>query len=183
MGLGSAVNTCVSNALGSGRGARASRVAAAGITCALAVQATLATGLSLGGRNLITLITSDPGVAALAAQTLPVLSVLVFFDGINAVLSGVLRGSGEQAVGAAISSVYLACALPLCYSLTFLAPTLFTGLPIIGGVTEPVARVWMGVALGSACQAAVQLTLISRWDWEAKARRAAGLPGGGKADA
>ena len=32
------------------------------------------------------------------------------------------------------------------------------------------ARVWLGVAAGSMLQSSILLTIMSRWDWEDKAR-------------
>ena len=53
MGLGSAVNTCVGNALGSGDGRAARRAAIIGLLCAVVVEATMAVGVANYGHNLV----------------------------------------------------------------------------------------------------------------------------------
>ena len=83
----------------------------------------------------------------------------MFCDGINAVASGVLRGSGRQMLGATTNAVgYWVIGVPLAWALAFKA-----GLGVRG--------FWLGVGVGAATQAAVLLTLLSRWDWHAEAAR------------
>lgn len=53
MGLGSAVNTCVGNALGSGDGRAAYRAAIIGLACAVVVEATMAAGVMGLGEHLV----------------------------------------------------------------------------------------------------------------------------------
>jgi Na+-driven multidrug efflux pump len=51
-------------------------------------------------------------------QVLPLLALLMFTDGINAVMSGVLRGSGRQRLGATINILgywWVAAAGQLCH--------------------------------------------------------------------
>ena len=64
-------------------------------------------------------IATDPQVIHLATSTLPVLAFLIFWDGLNAVLSGVLRGSGQQAIGALVNGGCFFVAIPASYYLVF----------------------------------------------------------------
>ena len=53
MGLGSAINTCVGNTLGSGDGRGARRAAIVGLACALVVEACMASGVLGLGDHLV----------------------------------------------------------------------------------------------------------------------------------
>jgi Na+-driven multidrug efflux pump len=57
------------------------------------------------GSNLVALFTNDPAVISSCCTVLPLLAGLVFFDGVNAVVGGCLRGAGRQMLGAAINFV------------------------------------------------------------------------------
>ena len=124
MALGSAINTLTSNALGSGDGVRAKRVAMMGLASAVALEGLVIAGLLPGGlaNAFASLVSTDPEVLRLAAATMPVLSFLIFWDGINAVLSGILRGSGKQMVGAKVNGTCFLLAIPLCCALAFGSP-------------------------------------------------------------
>ena len=59
-------------------------------------------------------------------------------DGLNAVFSGVLRGSGQQLTGAAVSGSCFLFSLPTTYYLAFIADwSMLSGVPILGAL-EPV---------------------------------------------
>ena len=64
-----------------------------------------------------------------AAAVLPILALSLFGDGMNCVLSGVLRGAGRQALGAALNlSTFWCMGLPLAGLLAFKAHLGITGL-------------------------------------------------------
>eukprot|EP00877_Chromochloris_zofingiensis_P004859 jgi/Chrzof1/14374/Cz09g00140.t1 len=159
LGLASAVNTSISNALGAGKGAAAKRIFVSGATASLVLQAAIIAGVLLNGQRLVRLFCSDAAVIALCIEVLPLLAGLMFFDGINAVISGVLRGSGRQLLGAGINAVgYFVIGVPLAAALAFKG-----GLGVYG--------FWIGVATGAAVQAVVLLGLLSRWNWYNEAER------------
>ena len=64
MGLGSAVNTCVGNALGSGDGRAARRAAIIGLACAVVVEATMAAGVLGLGEHLVRIMGGRGGAWA-----------------------------------------------------------------------------------------------------------------------
>ncbi|GAX76873.1 hypothetical protein CEUSTIGMA_g4319.t1 [Chlamydomonas eustigma] len=171
MGLASAVNTCVGNALGSGDGQAARRVAMVGLCCALAIELCMASAVVGLGGHLVHAIATDPAVVELAIKTLPVLGFLIFWDGINATLAGILRGSGQQGVGAIVNAGCFFLAIPASYYLVFHTHwALLQPLPLLGGI-DPVARVWLVVGACGMLQSGVLLSVITRWDWDAQARR------------
>lgn len=146
-----------------------------GIASGALLQSVLAVGLVMQGPTLVSWFTNDVAVATSCAGVLPLLAGLVFFDGVNAVVSGVLRGSGRQLLGAGINALgYFAVGVPLAAFLAFK-----------GGLAVPLHGFWWGVSAGAGVQAFVLLFLLSRWDWSAQAARvqarmrAAGTGGGG----
>lgn len=134
------------------------------------MQAALALLISTQGRAMVGLFTTDPTVIATSTAVLPLLAVLVFFDGINSVVSGVLRGSGRQMLGAVCNFWgYFIVGLPLCAFLAFKADMGIRGL-------------WWGVIAGACVQAVVLMSMLLRWDWKAEVLRVQALvkdgPGG-----
>ena len=104
--------------------------------------------------------TRDVVVARLALALLPMTAVLCFMDGLNAVLNGVLRGTGMQKIGATVNLVgYWVLGVPLSAVLGFKL-----GWGVFG--------FWVGVGLTSVLQAVVIYLVVSRFNWEGLARRA-----------
>lgn len=150
LGLGGAVNTSIANALGAGHTATAKRVFYGGIVSGALLQALLALAIVLRGPQMVALFTNEPAVIASCCTVLPLLAGLVFFDGVNAVVSGVLRGSGRQLLGAAVNGIgFWVVGVPAAAWLAFNG-----GLGITG--------FWLGVIAGATVQALVLLVLLSR---------------------
>lgn len=84
-------------------------------------------------------------------------------NGATALLSGILRGSGRQKVGAIVNgAANYGVGLPLQLLLAF---------RLGGGV----AGLWWGIAVAATLQAIVLAVLVSRFDWQREAARAAKL--------
>jgi MATE family multidrug resistance protein len=142
-----------------------------GILAACCLQAAIVMGVLSVGSKIVTLFCSDANVIASCVTVLPLLSVLMFFDGINSVASGVLRGAGRQALGAGVNFLgYWVVGVPLAAALAFTA-----GLGVQG--------FWLGVGSGAVLQAVVVMVLVSRWEWQVEVERvrAAIAASGGKA--
>lgn len=138
-----------------------------GVLSGVLMQAALCGVIVARGDALVRLFTSDAAVIASCSGVLPLLAGLVFFDGVNAVVSGVLRGSGRQLLGAGVNAFgYFVVGVPLA---AFLAFNMNLGLP----------GFWYGVSTGACVQAVVLLVLLSRWDWGAEAARVQALMQGG----
>jgi multidrug resistance protein, MATE family len=100
------------------------------------------------GLQYITLFTSDPLIISLCRDCLPLLSLQVFFDGLQAVGSGILRGAGRQSIGALINLIaYYLLALPLGWYLCF-----NKGYGIFG--------LFLGVFIGSSAQTVAILCCV-----------------------
>lgn len=78
---------------------------------------------------------------------LPILSCVMVLDGLNAVLSGVLRGAGRQRLGATINAFCCALALPTAWALGFKAKLGVHGF-------------WCGVIAGAALQLLCVLAIL-----------------------
>lgn len=134
------------------------------------MQAGLAVIITTQGRALVSMFTNDPTVIATSMTVLPLLSLLVFCDGINSVVSGVLRGSGRQMLGAITNFWgYFIVGLPLAAYLAFKVDMGIHGL-------------WWGVIAGACVQAVVLVSMLLRWDWGKEVLRVQALlregPGG-----
>jgi MATE family multidrug resistance protein len=163
LGLAAAVNTCVSNALGAADAERAGRTFRVGLAAAFCLQAAVGALLAVAGRGIFALFCPDPVVIEAAHALLPVLVVLVSVDGINATLSGTLRGAGRQALGAGVNAAaYWAVGVPLSGLLAFKLGMGAQGL-------------WGGICLGASLQTLALTIMLLRWDWGAEVERAAGL--------
>ena len=74
LGLASAVNTSVSNALGAGDAARAKRVFHVGLAAAVALQALIIAGIIAGREQLVGLLCTDAAVVASCVAVLPLVA-------------------------------------------------------------------------------------------------------------
>jgi Na+-driven multidrug efflux pump len=123
----------------------------------------------------------------------------VGLDGINSTVSGVLRGSGRQKLGAACNFVGYVSRAPRgarprprpCPRARRVAPPASTdvspsvcaphaaqwviGLPLSWALAFPrglgEVGLWAGLIAGAGVQAVVLLGLLLRWDWDAEAAR------------
>ncbi|KAK9278789.1 hypothetical protein L1049_028367 [Liquidambar formosana] len=153
-GLGSAVSTRVSNELGAGK-PHAARLAVQ-IVIIMAVTEGILVSLTLVAlRNVWGyLYTNEKEVIKYMASIIPVLATSNFMDGIQAVLSGTVRGCGWQKIGAFINlGAYYFVGLPSAIILTFVLHFGGKGL-------------WMGIICGSSLQALSLLAMTMRTDWE-----------------
>mmetsp|Transcript_15098 Transcript_15098/g.32719 ORF Transcript_15098/g.32719 Transcript_15098/m.32719 type:complete len:614 (+) Transcript_15098:102-1943(+) len=161
LGLSSAINTLVSNALGAGDGAGARRITRCGLVAAAVVQTCIAGSVYVMREQVCRVFTQDLMVVAQAVDVLPVLCYIMFWDGVNAVVNGVLRGSGQQALGASVNATAFLFAIPAAYLFAFQGVNpggVLAGMSTVG-------KIWSGVAVGPTVQAVILLVLMSRWNW------------------
>jgi Na+-driven multidrug efflux pump len=146
-----------------GHAASAKRAFIGGLLSGTAMQGLLVLLIITQGRALVGLFTTDPAVITSSCAVLPLLAILVFFDGLNSVVSGVLRGSGRQMLGATVNAFgYFVVGLPLCALLAFKAGWGVEGL-------------WWGVIVGACVQAVVLLSMLLRWEWPREVARVQAL--------
>ena len=95
----------MSNELGAGRPAAARLAAQSVAVLALSLMAGIAVLLASLHRVLPLVITSDPAVIDGTQRVVPIVAYMLIGDGMNACMSGVVRGCGQQVKGALISLV------------------------------------------------------------------------------
>ncbi|CAG9460294.1 unnamed protein product [Pedinophyceae sp. YPF-701] len=164
LGLGGAISTRVSNELGAYRPQQA-RMAA--LVCAGLIvlsQGSMSVMVIALRQYVPRLFTSDQRVIDLAAKCLFPLGISVIGDGLQCVLSGLLRGSGRPALGAYISlATYWGAGLPFAWLFGF-----HFGMGAVG--------LWVGLACTTNLQGLVVSGVVALvMDWESEAKRAARL--------
>ncbi len=92
---------------------------------------------------------ADAAVCQFTLGLLPVLASVIVVDGINAVISGTLRGAGRANLGATVNAVCCALALPAAWVFSF--PM---GLGAHG--------FWLGVLVGAVTQTVLLLGVLLR---------------------
>ncbi|KAI3433740.1 hypothetical protein D9Q98_003547 [Chlorella vulgaris] len=161
MGVANAVSVRVANALGAGlsHGARRSAYTATAIT--VCTQVSLVTTILLARHKLGALFTDIPEVIALCGKTFKLMAASMAGDGLNAVISGVLRGAGRQELGALLNlGSYWGLGLPTAYLLGIKAELGLSGL-------------WGGLVLATSVQGTIMLFVLVRFNWQREAQRAA----------
>ncbi|XP_006877495.1 PREDICTED: multidrug and toxin extrusion protein 1 [Chrysochloris asiatica] len=106
------------------------------------------------------IFTTDREIIALVAQVVPIYAASHLFEGIACTCGGILRGSGNQKVGAIVNAIgYYVVGLPIGISLMFAA-----NLGVIG--------LWSGIIICTVAQAACFLGFIARLNWEKACQQA-----------
>jgi multidrug resistance protein, MATE family len=150
LGIGSAAAVLVGHAIGRGDPVGARRAAGAGLLAGVAVSLCSAAIFLTIPHLLASLYVREAAVIALAATLIPIAGVFQLFDGVQAVLAGVLRGAADTRA-AMIANIlgFWAVGLPIGLALAFWRNMGPTGL-------------WWGLVAGLAAVAAV---LIFRVRW------------------
>uniref|UniRef100_A0A7N5P906 Solute carrier family 47 member 1 n=1 Tax=Ailuropoda melanoleuca TaxID=9646 RepID=A0A7N5P906_AILME len=132
-GLSVAASVQIGNALGAGKieQAKTSSTVALLVTGVLAVTFCV---LILSCKDFVGYIfTTDGEVIALVARVIPISAVSHLFEALACTCAGVLRGSGNQRIGAIVNTVsYYVIGLPIGISLMFIAK-----LGVIGDPCQP----------------------------------------------
>ncbi|CAA0813463.1 MATE efflux family protein [Striga hermonthica] len=159
-GLGCAVSTRVSNELGAGH-SRAARLAVH-VVLLIAISEGILVGLVL---ILIRNIwgyaySNEVKVVTYVATMMPILALSNFMDGLQSVLSGIVRGSGWQKIGAFINlGSYYLVGIPVAILLAFVLH--------IGG-----KGLWLGILCALLVQLVSLLAITIRTNWEHEAKKA-----------
>ncbi|XP_006661673.2 protein DETOXIFICATION 16-like [Oryza brachyantha] len=160
LGLGAAISTRVSNELGAGR-PQAARLATR-VVMILAFLVGTSEGLVMVlVRNLWGYAYSnEKEVAEYIAKMMPILAVSILFDGIQCVLSGVVRGCGRQKIGAFINlGAYYLAGIPPAFFFAFVCH--------LGGM-----GLWFGILCGLVVQMLLLLTITLCTNWDKEAMKA-----------
>jgi MATE family multidrug resistance protein len=152
LGIAGAAATRVGNAVGRGDAAGAQR--AAGVCYALGVGVMLVFAFLFAAfpHVLPALYSRDPAVIAAAAALIPIAAAFQVFDGAQVVGTGILRGTADTAVPAAIALIgFWLVGLPAAWWLAF-----------PGGYGA--AGMWWGITLGLAALATLlSLRILARF--------------------
>ncbi|KAF9592456.1 hypothetical protein IFM89_014946 [Coptis chinensis] len=159
-GLSGTVSTRVSNELGAGH-PRAAKLA----VC-VAVAMFVIEGISLGSVMILVrrvwgkCYSNEERVVEYVAIMVPLIAASYLLDGIQSVLSGAVRGSGRQKVGAVVNlGAYYLAGIPSGIVLAFVFHFGGKGL-------------WLGITCALFVQSFFLLILTIRTDWEQEAKKA-----------
>ena len=133
LGLSVATASIVGNALGSKKREYAIQMSHYAILTIIGAELCLGVLMRLFGRFFCSAFTDDAGVLETTFELIIFLSIFCIVDGLQGVCSGVLRGAGQQTVGACcnVFSFYvlgLPCAWFLCFNEGLRVPGLMVGI-------------------------------------------------------
>ena len=154
LGIGSAAAVRVGQAAGRGAFPAAARSGWTGIALGAAFMTCAAIAFLTAPRLIARAFTTDPQVVEMGAALLSVAAVFQLFDGVQTVVTGALRGSGDTRTPMLCHLIaYWLLGLPLGYYLAF-----GRGWGAVG--------LWVGLCLGLIAIGLVLLTV-----WHRKARQ------------
>ncbi|KAM0041037.1 putative multi antimicrobial extrusion protein [Helianthus debilis subsp. tardiflorus] len=160
LGLGGATSVRVSNELGAGR-AHTARLAIRVSIFSVVTEGILGALVLILGRKLWGYCySSEEEVVSYIAQMMLLLAASHVVDGIQAVLSGAVRGSARQKIGAILNlGAYYLIGIPLA--------VLFAFVLHFGG-----KGLWCGIIAALSAQALFLFILTLRTNWEMEAKKA-----------
>ncbi|KAI9502434.1 mate-domain-containing protein [Coemansia spiralis] len=154
-GLGFGTSPCIGNLIGAAKPHQARVTADVPILVSFVIGIAGMLLLLLFGKQYLAIYTDDPVVVAKAIKLIPLISGFIVTDGLNSVLSAILRGLGRQNASAnSFLFGYYACAIPLGIYFGYIRQ-----LETIG--------FWWGICTGSLVTCVFQITYIY-WtiDWK-----------------
>nr|XP_044987328.1 multidrug and toxin extrusion protein 1 [Jaculus jaculus] len=159
-GFSVAANVRVGNALGAGDIEQAKKSSAVSLLIT-ELFAVIFCALLLSCKDLVGYIfTTDRDIVVLVAQLVPIYAVSHLFEGLACTSGGILRGTGNQKVGAILNAIgYYVIGLPIGISLMFA-----TKLGVIG--------LWLGIIICTISQAVCFLVFIARLNWKQACQQA-----------
>lgn len=148
LGISGAAAAVVGRAIGRGDMLAARRDALAAIVCGVGFMALTAVVFLAAPHWLATRYTGDVATVAVAASLLPLAGAFQIFDGLQAVTSGVLRGTGDTRIPAILHLVaFWGLGVPLGAYLGFETTLRERGL-------------WVGLVVGLAAAAVLQTSRV-----------------------
>ncbi|XP_040604739.1 multidrug and toxin extrusion protein 1 isoform X1 [Mesocricetus auratus] len=159
-GFSVAANVRVGNALGAGNIEQAKKSSTVSLIVTELFAVTFC-ALLLGCKDLVGYIfTTDRDIVDLVSQVIPIYAVSHLFESLACTCGGVLRGTGNQKVGAIVNAIgYYVIGLPIGIALMFAAK-----LGVIG--------LWSGIIICSFCQVSCFLAFIARLNWKLACQQA-----------
>ncbi|KAF7808810.1 protein DETOXIFICATION 14-like [Senna tora] len=156
--IGSSASTRVSNALGAGK-PEVARVAAFTAMVLSASEALVVSSIIFASRHVLGYVFSnEQDVVDYVTEVAPLLVLSVFVDSLHGTLSGIVRGSGWQHIGAYVNlGSYYGLGIPIAALLGFWLRFRAKGL-------------WIGIMIGAFCQTILLIIIITCTNWEKQAR-------------
>ncbi|XP_077019556.1 multidrug and toxin extrusion protein 1 isoform X2 [Tamandua tetradactyla] len=159
-GFSVATSVRVGNALGAGNIEQAKKSSAVALVITELFAVTFCILLSSCKDLVGYIFTTDREIIALVAQVVPVYAVSHLFEGLACTCGGILRGSGNQKVGAIVNAIgYYVIGLPIGISLMFAAQLGVMGL-------------WSGIVICTVSQAVCFLGFIAQLNWKKACQQA-----------
>ncbi|KAL5573122.1 hypothetical protein UlMin_022719 [Ulmus minor] len=159
-GLGAAASTRVSNELGAGNPRAAQAAVCAAMVLAVVEAVTVGSILFCCRSVLGYTYSNEKEVVDYVAKIASLLSLSVIMDSLQAVLSGIARGSGWQHLGAYVNlGAYYLVGIPLAIVLCFRLHLRGAGL-------------WIGILAGSTVQALLLALITYFTNWQKRANEA-----------
>ena len=133
LGISTACTTRVGNALGHGEPESASRALKVGLGWSLITVSGMVLFLLMGQHLVARIFTKDPATVDIFLDTLPVQILVHVLNALQGVLSGAVRGVGNQKEGALLNfvaywGVGLPCSIWFAFGLGWRLPGLWNGL-------------------------------------------------------
>ncbi|XP_074869626.1 multidrug and toxin extrusion protein 1 isoform X3 [Carettochelys insculpta] len=160
LGFSVAASVKVGNALGAGDAAQAKKSSITALLCAGAFG--MVVSVTLGSLKDVVgyIFTSDIEIVTLVSKVMLIFAPFHLLDAVGATCGGVLRGTGNQKIGAIANAIgYYVIGFPIGISLMFAAKLGLIGL-------------WVGMAVCMSFQAFSFLIFVLRMDWKKAAEEA-----------
>ncbi|XP_022728016.1 protein DETOXIFICATION 8-like [Durio zibethinus] len=159
-GISAAASTRVSNELGAGNPQAAQLSVIVAMVIAAIEPLVVAIVLFCCRYDFGYLFSNEKEIVNYVAEMIPLLCISVLMDSLQAVLSGVSRGTGWQHIGAYVNlGAYYLVGVPVAAVLCF-------GLNLRG------KGLWMGILAGSTVQASLLALVTGITNWQKQARNA-----------
>ncbi|XP_024025616.1 protein DETOXIFICATION 16 [Morus notabilis] len=160
LGLSGVVSARVSNELGAGRPQIARLAICIGLSMVVTESFLVAAFMIFGRRVWGYCYSKEEKVVKYVGEMMLLVSVSHVFDGIQSILSGSIRGSGRQKIGAFVNlAAYYIIGIPSAILLAFVYH--------IGG-----KGLWMGIVVALVMQVLFLAVLTNTTDWEKEVKKA-----------
>ncbi|XP_008223668.1 PREDICTED: protein DETOXIFICATION 16-like [Prunus mume] len=160
MAFSGAASTRVSNQLGAGQPRLAVLAVRVALSIVILEGILIGTVLILGRKVWGYCYSKEIEVVNYVGEMLILVAISHFFDGLQSVLSGVIRGSGQQKIGAYVNlGAYYLMGIPTAVVLAFVLH--------LGG-----KGLWTGITVALFSQTLFLAIIITRTDWEKEVKKA-----------
>ncbi|KAL6176871.1 hypothetical protein ACLB2K_053503 [Fragaria x ananassa] len=160
LAFSAAASTRVSNELGAGQ-PQLARLAACVALCLVIIEGIVVAAVMILGRNVWGYFySSEKEVLNYVSDILILVAISHFVDGPQSVLSGIIRGSGQQKIGAYVN-------LGAYYLIGIPTGVLFAFNLHIGG-----KGLWLGIIVALCVQSLFLAIIVIRTDWDEEVNKA-----------